>query len=331
MRSLFCLLAVAAVVAAQDKEPDKKGPAKNAKKAPASPAYKNNDLKLKFSGVYGWEKKAAGGSGAWTELVRYTFEQFGARVVLLVRDNPHGSFPELRSALEAEFKAGGHREAQFREASMKRGLKLPAIEVEALRTVETPEGKKREFVVMTRTYFGKSRLFRVSCNVRRARAKRVRDLLQSAMAGLEVTSEDEKILRGQLFQSNRGRYSCVVPEGFTPVLPARPGYDMRFAPRRGGVSVIVFAYIFEGDNADHLDELIDFYGEDFKVGKEAAKTMGGTGFSGTVKRKGAVTRIAGRVVKNRVWRVHTAGPESRQKDVDRVHAEFLKGFRPSSR
>ena len=38
----------------------------------ASAEYVNDDLKIKFTGVYGWDKKTASGSGAWTELASYT-------------------------------------------------------------------------------------------------------------------------------------------------------------------------------------------------------------------------------------------------------------------
>jgi len=323
MRTLACLLAAAAVVAAQDS-------GGGGTEGQESPEYRNPDLKLRFRGVYGWEKKAAEGSGAWTRLVTYTFSQFGAEVVLYVRDNPHETFADMREAMKQEFSGDGYRDAQFREAEMRGGLELPAFEVEALRTVENEEGKKREFVVMARTYFGKNRLFRVHCSVRRARAKRVRDLLQSAMAGLEVTAQEEKVVRGQLFQSNRGQYTCVIPEGFIPVLPARPRYDMRFAPRRGGVTVVVYGYVFEGNSIDHVDELVDFYGQDFKIGKEEAKVMGGTGFTGTVKRRGNLTRVTGLVARNRVWRVHTIGPEDKVEEIDRVHQKFLEGFRPKT-
>ena len=42
-----------------------------------------------------------------------------------------------------------------------------------------------------------------------------------ALAGLSVTAEDERVSRGHYFHSQRGKYTCLVPEGFMAILPAR--------------------------------------------------------------------------------------------------------------
>lgn len=297
----------------------------------ATGRYENKELGIEFTGVYGWETKFAQGSGAWTELASYTDESLGAVVTLLVRDNPYETSADLRKALAEEFKGadgdgGGYKEVTIKPADMKKGNRLPGFEVEAF-IVKVTEGKTREHKVVSRTYFGANRLFRVHCSVGRARLKRVRDLFERAAAGLVVTGSDEKVMRGQPFTSVRGRYGCLVPEGFVPTLPgANWNMDMRFV-RRGGVSIDVYSYAYDGILADHVDELSDHYGDKIKFENEETKVLGGTGLLATVERDKRVTLLACVVMHKRIYRVHTTAPTDALADAKDVHAQFLKGMR----
>lgn len=316
----LALLPLLAPVAAQD----------------ADTEYVNDDLKLKFAGVYGWEKATAAGSGAWTELASYTHLQFGAVVRLLVRDNPYQTTADLRQALEDEFKSEGedaaYKEVSIKEVEMNKGLKLPGFEVEAFATRVNEEGKKREYRVITRTYFGRNRLFRVHCDAPRARAKRVRDLFDIALAGLEVMAEDEAVSIGQGFVSQRGGYSCVIPEGFIGMLPpANSKADMGFSSRRDGVMIYVFSYPYRGILIDHVEELIDFYGDEIKIDKEDARVLGGKGFVATRTKGDQVTLITGTVRDQHVFRIHTIADKAKLEVAKRAHEKFAKNFRITQR
>lgn len=300
------------------------------------PAYVNSDLKLKFVGVYGWDKVTAEGSGAWTELASYTHPQFGAVVRLLVRDNPYETTADLRHALEAEFRTEGegavYKEVSIKEIEMKKGLKLPGFEVEAIATRVNEEGKKREYQVLTSTYFGRNRIFRVYCDAPRARAKRVRDLFDIALAGLEVDAEDEKVTTGQGFVSQRGGYSCVIPEGFIGVLPpANSKADMGFSNSRNGVMIYVYAYPYKGILADHVEELLDYYGDEIKIDKDDARVMGGKGVVATRTKGDEVTLITGTVRDGMVYRIHTITPKAKLADAKRAHEALVASFRIARR
>lgn len=314
--TVMAVLGAAATAAAQDAE------------------YRNPDLGLVFKGPYGWAKQVASGSGAWTLLATYTDEAYGAQVRLLVRDNPYETLNLLREALRKEFREGdpqgnepGYREIAFRDAEMAEGLKLPAVEVEAVET-RTVDGKKREHAVLVRVYFGANRLFRVECSVQRSRIRKVRDLFDRALAGVIVTAKDEQVVRGTPFVSRRGNWACVVPSGFTAVLPpANWNADMVFENARSGVSVYLYGYRYGGALLDHIEELQDHYRDAFQVTSDRARVMGGEGFEATVSKDDKITLISGTVRGGNVWRIHTTAPKDRLDEARRVHGEFLKGFR----
>ena len=218
--------------------------------------YTNMELGLVFSGVYGWKREFAHGSGAWTRLARYSDTMLDSEVALFVRDNPYETFNELRRALEAEFKAGETlKDVSFGDVTMKKGTKLRGIQSEGVRVVVTKDGKKRERKVVCRTYFGQNRLFRVYCDARRSRAKRVRDLFDRALASLVVNATDERTVVGTPFRSLRGKYSLLIPEGFTAVLPAsnKGPKDFQFDDRSLGVFVSVVSYSYDGILADIVE------------------------------------------------------------------------------
>jgi len=296
--------------------------------------YANPDLGLVFKGPYGWPKEVASASGAWTTLATYTDEAYGAQVRLLVRDNPYETINLLRDAVQKEFKEGdpkgndpGYKEVQVRDASMAEGLKLPAIEAEAVET-RTVDGKKREHAVLVRTYFGSNRLFRVECTVQRSRIRKVRDLFERALNGVTVTAKDEQVARGTPFLSRRGDWACIVPAGFTAVLPP-PNWnaDMSFENPRSDVSVLVYGYKYAGVPLDHLEELQDYYREGFEVTNDRARVLGGEGFEATLTKDDKVTLISASVHDGHVWRVHTTAKKDKLEEAKRAHAEFLKSFK----
>ncbi|MHC4954908.1 MAG: hypothetical protein ACYTGZ_13560 [Planctomycetota bacterium] len=335
MTALLLILLVP--VWAQGKSPDKKKGGKKGGGAPAAAGkYDNRDLGIAFSGVYGWEMQRAEGSGAWTKLVRYYDEDYDAEAVLYVRDNPYETSDQLKAALADEFKEGGevrkgrtvYKGIAVREADMKRGMKLPGYEVEGIAVRLTEEGKKRERAIVVRTYFGKSRLYRVACSVRRTRLKNVRDLFTRAAAGLSVTDKGERVLRGVPFRSSRGRYSCVVPEGFVPDLPgAKRTYDMQFVGKRGAYRIYVYSFPYDGSIVDQADDLLEFYGDNMKLTKEETKIMGGEGFEALITKDNRLTHVSAWMSKRRVYRIHTAGEKKAEKDLAEIHANFMKGFR----
>jgi len=321
------------VVAQDDSTPKKGAPA-------AAGKYNNPDLGVAFAGVYGWDMQRAEGSGAWTQLVRYYDEDFDAEVILFVRSNPYKTTAELKTALQDEFKEGGevaagksvYKGVAVREADMRGGNELPGLEVEGTVSTLNEEGKVRERAFVVRTYFGVNRLFRVACNVRKRRLKNVRDLFTRAASGLTVTGSDEKVVRGLPLRSSRGGYTCAVPEGFVPDVPAtKRNYDMQFVGgKRGSIRIYVYAFPYDGEIEDQQEDLLDFYGDAMKVTQEAAdgkKLLGGPGLAATITKGGRVTMVAAAVVGRRCYRIHTAGPQKQQAATAAVHAKFMDGFR----
>ena len=240
----------------------------------------------------------------------------------------------MRDAMRKEFREGdatadapGYKEVAIKDAVMADGLKLPAIEVEAVET-RTVDGKKREHAVVVRTYFGSNRLFRVECGVQRSRIRKVRDLFDRAAAGVTVNAKDEQVTKGTAFVSRRGNWACVVPAGFTAVLPP-PNWnaDMSFEHARSGVSVLVYGYRYAGVPLDHMEELQDHYREALEVTNDRARVMGGDGFEATLTKDDKVTLITASVRGGYVWRVHTTVAKDKVEEAKRAHAEFLKGFR----
>jgi len=310
--------------------------AAQSKPAQSGPAYRNEELGLSFDGVYGWEKRVVQGSAAWTELASYRDRAYDAVVSLAVRDNPYANRRQLREAIKREFSRSGEpapgkpafKEIALKDVKMRGGLALPGLEVQGYMTRLSPEGKKREYFLETRTYLGKRRLFRVACTVRRSRARRVRDLLDRAVAGLTVTASEEKVRTALRFTSERGGYSCTIPEGFAPVLPAAgQKADMRFQDRLTGTRVSVFSYAYDGELIDHVEEMQDYYGDAIEVGKEKVSVLGGPGFSATITKGEWITLVAGTVRNNHVFRVHTTFMKKHAAQGKRTHEAFLKGLR----
>jgi hypothetical protein len=316
--SILCLLfALPLLAQGQDKEG-------------GSGKYTNPELGVVFSGVYGWKREVAHGSGAWTRLARYSDAQLDSEVVLYVRDNPYETFNELRRALETEFKAGDMlKDVSLTNVTMKRGTQLPGIEAEAIRVIVTEDGKKRERKVVCRTYFGQNRLFRVYCDARRSRAKRVRDLFDRALASLVVNATEERTVVGTEFRSLRGKYSLLIPEGFAAVLPAssRGPTDFQFDDRSQGVSVSIVSYAYDAILADLVEQMVDYYGDDLKMEKEDAKVMGGEGFLATLTQGTKLTLIVGTVQNERAYRIHTKTTVDKLEEAKRVQDAFMKGFR----
>lgn len=307
-----------------------------AEKGRYSGIYENKVLGLTFSGVYGWQSRFAEGSGVWTELASYSEAALDAEVRLFVRPNPFTGLDELREEMRVEFKEGpeatsggpAFKEVSFTDVEGKGAQGLPAIQAEGYALRTEADGKTREDLFVVRTFYGKSRLYRVHCTVRRARAKRVRDLFDAAMASLKVKAETEKVVRGSVFRSVRGEYACEIPEGFAVVLPEEDAEeDVRFDGGRSGVGVAVYSGLFDGDRLDLQDVVADLFGDDLTFEKEDARVLGGHGFTATVRRGGTLTLIAGVVLGGRAVRVHTAARDERAEDARRVHEAFLKAFR----
>jgi hypothetical protein len=298
--------------------------------AQGSGKYTNDELGVKFAGVYGWDTKFAGGSGAWTELAVYSEAALDARVVLQVRNNIYKTIDELRAALKKEFATGGEPQADkavfkdiaFTDAQMKKGLKLKGIDASGNRVMVTEEGKKREHFVVVRTYFGKNRLFRIHCSAKRSRAKRVKDRFDLAMSSLEVSGVAEQAVSGTPVKSERGNYTCMVPTGFSVLLPARGSSDLRFVGR--GIRVSVISYRKDGELIDHRDSLLDYYGDDIKLDDNDIKILGTDGFRGVLTRGGSTTLIVGVVKGGRFIRVHTNASKANLEEAKRVHEVFLK-------
>ncbi|MGH7162530.1 MAG: hypothetical protein ACREID_03520, partial [Planctomycetota bacterium] len=191
------------------------------KPAPVSTVYQNKDLGLRFSGVYGWNYEAASGSGAWTQLAKYSETAFQANVLLLVRNNTFTSLEAMRAAVREEFAESkeedpapgrsAFREVALKDVEMREGMKLPGVDVEAVSREVGSDGKKRESKLLVRTYHGKHRLYRVHCSAARGRYKKVQELFERAAASLVVDAVEERGGLGIEFHSARGGYSCIVP------------------------------------------------------------------------------------------------------------------------
>ena len=298
--------------------------------------YDNRELGVTFSGVYGWESEFQQGSGAWNDLATYREAALDAKVVLQVRNNIYKTTDELRAALKREFATGGepavgklaYKEITFRDIRMKRGLKLPGIEAEGYSVRVTNEGKKREHFIMVRTYFGRNRLFRVQCSARRSRAKRVRDRFDIAMASLVCSGAAEQVVEGTPFRSVGGRYTCVVPAGFSVVLPKRTSRtDVRFQNKRTGVVVTIYSYTYDGELIDHREIMTDYYQDALVLEEEDVNVLGTTGFRGVRTQPKKITLIVGIVKNGRAYRVHTSASKTKLEDAKRAHAAFLKTIR----
>jgi len=316
MRPTLCLaLAALALTAfAQEKAVDTK--------------YKNNDLGIEFDGIYGWEAKLAAGSGAWNELASYKNEPRGATVQLMIQNNPWESLDDLRNALKREFGAARYKSIQYKDVAMKKGNMLSGIQVEGVLTQTTEEGKQRESVLLSRTYLGVKRLYRVHCVVRRSQARHVRDLFDQALTGLKVVAKAEKAAPGTAVYSVRGRYGCQVPPTFDVVLHPKGKADALFTHARRGISIRVYSFRYEGLLDDQVVEMTDYYKDAITFQSEDGKLMGGQGFMATIKKDGKVTYVAGTVRNERVFRVHTIVDEKKADGVMAVHKAFVDSFKP---
>ena len=79
---------------------------------------------------------------------------------------------------------------------------------------------------------------------------------------------------------------------------------------------------------DHVDEMIDYYGDDIEMENEDVGVLGGKGFTATIKRKGNVSLVVGSVQNGRVYRIHTTvSKDGDLEEAKRVHAELQKTFK----
>jgi len=331
---LPALLCLSLALAAQAQEKPTPPP----DKASSSTGYSSPELGLEFPGVYGWASHVAAGSAAWTELARWNSdESLDSFVSVLVRDNPYETTDELRAALAQEFAASDaeptaerpvYKEVTITAEDMKKGIGLPGFQVDAIRLEINEEGKKRERQIATRSWFGKNRLFRVYCEARRARAKRVKDIFDRALNGLVVNAVAETMSRGTWLRSAGGLYTCLVPEGFLVVTYGGTGgpTDARLESAKRGISVSLVSYPFEGILADHRESVEDYYRDSIKIDKDETSVMGSKGFLATITKGDSVTYVAGIVANGRAYRVHTAAAAKNAEDAKRVHEEILKSW-----
>ncbi|MEE8105504.1 MAG: hypothetical protein V3T86_08235 [Planctomycetota bacterium] len=334
MRAFVFVLIVtlAAPVLAQGKEN------KSKKNKSASNVIDDKELGVRFNGPKGWILKRSEDGGAWTTIATYDNPNpYDASVVLQVRNNIYNSFDRFKLALEAEFKespAGATPEAgkrllrgiEMEEAKMKHGARLTGFEVSANSVELTAEGKKREYRMIVRTFYGKHRLFRVVCRVRRVRYKKVTAEFEQALAGLRVELSTERVSMGTPLKSRSGGYTCLVPQGFSVELPTRKS-SSDIALRSRHVDLIIYCYKTEGDSRAHLEDMVDYYEDDFKIEQEEVKVLGQTGFIGTITRGGKTSYVVGTVKRGRAVRVHAQWRKDNRAAAEKAVAALLKTFK----
>ena len=103
--------------------------------------------------------------------------------------------------------------------------------------------------------------------------------------------------------------------------------DMGFSNRRDDVMIYVYAYPYRGILVDHIEELIDFYGDQIKIEQEDASVFGGKGFVATRTKGDQVTLITGIVRDQHVFRVHTIVGKAKLDAAKRAHEKFVGNFR----
>jgi len=304
--------------------------------AQGSNRYENPDLKLSFDGIYGWQATFASGSGGWAELARYRDEAVDATVRVLVTSNPYSNPGEMREAARKEFADGGepkegapvYKEVAVTDTTMRRGAKLPGVEVQGYRVSIDEAGKKREDRILARTWYAEDRLFRVVAEVRRSRANRVEDLLVRAMDSLTVEEGAVEGPRGFEIRSAAGRYTVAVPDGFLPVVPDKTeAEDLRFEKPRRNISVQVFAVTWEGGLEDQLDELFDEHGSDIRLESDEVRVLGADGYQCRIERGDRVTIVSGTVKNQRSYRVETSFLKNREDEAKVDHAAFLSSIK----
>ena len=120
----------------------------------------------------------------------------------------------------------------------------------------------------------------------------------------------------------------MIPEGFIGLLPpSNSKADMGFLNQRDNIMIYVYAYSYRGILVDHIEELIDFYGEQIKIDKEDARVLGGKGFVATRTKGDEVTLITGTVRDEHVFRIHTIVSKENLDAAKRAHAKFAGTFR----
>ena len=291
--------------------------------------YVNETLGVRFPGVFGWEVEKFGETGAWTTLARYEEPAFQAVAELQATPNTYPSMDEFRKLVLAEFPEPKYTITDEKEIQLKNDAKLNGIRIEAKRQVVDEKGKKRDYRLLVCTYYGKNRVFRVRCQAPQIRWKRVQDRFESAISGLRITSGKEKVQGGTPFHSERGAYRCVVPAGYTAVLPSKKSStDVRFQHRSRDGMLVIYAYVFRGQLQDHLDQLIDYYGDEFIIESEETTVLGGKGFVGRLDTKKGKWRImATGNRKGRVYRIHQKMKAGAEEDEKRILDKFVKSFK----
>jgi hypothetical protein len=300
--------------------------------------YTNRELKLRFSGVFGWQVQKADAGGAWSLLARYDQPAYDATVLLQTRPNVFASFEAFQNALREEFPVAPEgaepqpdkpvlRQVTYRDVEMRGGVKLPGVQVEATALQITTEGKRREQSIQVCTFFGKNRLFRVHCSVQRARHAKVKDLFDRAIESLEVAEQGEAAQRGMPFRSWDGGYACLVPDGFQANVGGSRALDAWFENKRLGVVVSVVSYRTDGDLRAHLDKVAEYYGDALSIEKEETALFGTGAFLATAEREGKLLRMVGTVWRGRAIRVLAEGKKENAAEVTRVFDSFLKDFK----
>lgn len=300
--------------------------------------FDNKDLGIRFAGPFGWQVEVADESGAWTTLATYQKSQYDAQVLLQVRNNVVGSYEAFRKAVAEEFKESAAdaksapgktllKNVEVKDIRMKKGAKLPGLDVSATVTRIDQEGKKREHRLFVQTYYGKHRLFRVRASVRRVRYKKVRNDLDHM--NLRVGQGQEMVTIGTPLYSRRGRYSCSVPDGYMITLPTRKDtYDVSFTKKGSGVELYIYSYTFDGDLQDHLDTMLDYYDDEINLQEEETKVLGGQGFIGTITRGKNPTYVVGTVKRGRAVRFHAVYEKGKEADAKKLVDKILTTFRP---
>ena len=298
--------------------------------------FDSKDLGIRFAGPFGWEVEVADESGAWTTLAAYQKPQYDAEVLLQVRNNILGSYDSFKRANAEEFKEAAAdattapgktllKNVEVKDIRMKKGAKLPGLEVSATVTRIDEDGKKREHRLFVQTYYGKNRLFRVRASVRRVRYKKVKNDLEHI--NLRVGEGQEKVTVGTPLYSRRGRYRCSVPEGYTISLPNRKAtYDVSFTKKGSGVTLYIYSYTFDGDFQDHVDMMLDFYDDEIVFQEGETKVLGEQGFIGTITRGKTRTYVIGTVKRGRAIRFHAVYEKDKEADAKKLVDKVLKTF-----
>ena len=299
--------------------------------------FDSKDLGIRFAGPFGWQVEVADESGAWTTLATYQKSQYDAQVLLQVRNNVVGSYEAFRKAVAEEFtesaadakSAPGKtllKNVEVKDIRMKKGAKLPGLDVSATVTRIDEEGKKREHRLFVQTYYGKHRLFRVRASVRRVRYKKVKNDLEHV--NLRVGEGQEKVTVGTPLYSWSGRYRCSVPEGYTISLRSKKAsHDVAFTKKGSGVTLYIYANTFDGDIQDQVDDMLDFYDDEIKLQEEETKVLGKPGFVGTITRGKNPTYVVGTVKGGRAIRFHAVYEKGKEADAKKLVDKVLKTFK----